>query len=155
MDAKPQMPKSDSNRCNSLSVSIVSNAAEMSSRKENALGTRLHARIQIIDDSEQSSLMVHVYLRVRLSIRVIVKGRELFVGNVGNHNLSLKVWLGTFRQMKYGIFKIEAALGEVRTHNLCMSLMPASLYTVHKYGALTDCATGADVIPCHKSKCCN
>ena len=40
---------------------------------------------------------------------------------------------------------MEAARGEDRTHNLRMSLMPASLYTVYKYGALTDCATWADM----------
>ena len=40
---------------------------------------------------------------------------------------------------------MEAARCEDRTHYLRMSLMPASLYTVYKYGALTDCATWADM----------
>ena len=56
MDANPPMPKSDSNRCNSfVGVDCIECSRDVQ-RKENALGIRLNARIQIIDDSEQSSL---------------------------------------------------------------------------------------------------
>ena len=39
--------------------------------------------------------------------------------------------------------KKMAAPGEVRTHNLRMSWHASRGSTVYKYGALTDCATGA------------